>query len=122
MRDIFARWNGGERDFDPSLFDPEIRIHSSLTGQVYEREEGVRIWAAEIDEQFAEWDLVIDEVRDLSDELVLVVGEIRMKGQKSSVELRQPASWLAELKVGRLSRLRNFLSREAAAEFASGSA
>jgi ketosteroid isomerase-like protein len=118
VREVFRRWNEGERDFDDEAFDPEFTVHSTLTGRTYSGEAGVREWAAEIDEQFTDWELVIDEVTARREDLVLVVGQIRMTGRQSEVPFEQAASWAVELRDGRLQRLRNFIGHEAAAEFA----
>jgi ketosteroid isomerase-like protein len=45
-----------------------------------------------------------------------VQGSIHGRGRQSGVDLDQPASWLVEVRTGRLLRLRNYIGREAAAE------
>ena len=118
VRDVYSRWNEGEREFDEDVFDPSLTIHSALTGDVYEGADGLQTWAAEIDDQFKDWNLVIEEIDSLADDLVLVRGEIRMLGRQSDVAFEQQASWLIEFDGGRMVTLRNFIGRDAAAEFA----
>lgn len=36
IRDVWRRWNSGVREFQADVLDPEIEIHSALTGQVFE--------------------------------------------------------------------------------------
>ena len=63
IRDVWRRWNTGDRRLDPESFDPEFEVHSHLTGDSYRGEERVRTWMAEIDQQFEDWELRIDEIR-----------------------------------------------------------
>ena len=122
MRDVYSRWNEGERDFDEDVFDPSLTIHSALTGDMYEGADGLQTWAAEIDDQFKDWNLVIEEIDSLSDDLVIVRGEIQMTGRQSEVAIEQPASWVIEFEAGRMISLRNFIGRTAADKFVDGSA
>ncbi len=118
MREVFSRWNEGERDFDDAVFEEALTIHSALTGDVYEGIDGLRAWAAEIDDQFKDWNLVVDDVEPLTDDRVVARGEIRMTGRQSDVAIAQPASWVIDLVEGRIATIRNFIGRKAAAEFA----
>jgi ketosteroid isomerase-like protein len=115
VRDIFGRWNNGEREFDETVFDPEFTVHSSLTGRVYTGDDGIREWTAEIDEQFTNWTIVMEDMSSPRADLVAVTGQIRMTGRQSGVEFEQPASWLVEVRDGRLLSLRNFIGQESAA-------
>jgi ketosteroid isomerase-like protein len=118
VRDVFARWNEGERDFDDAVFEESLTIHSALTGDVYEGLEGLQTWAAEIDDQFKDWNLVVEETEPVSEDRVVVKGEIRMTGRQSDVAIEQPASWVVDLAEGRIAVIRNFIGRESAADFA----
>ena len=118
MREVFSRWNEGEREFDDAVFEESLAIHSALTGDVYEGVDGLRTWAAEIDDQFKNWNLVVDEMEAVSEDRLLVRGEIQMTGRQSEVAIEQPASWIIDLVDDRIATIRNFIGREAAAEFA----
>ena len=120
MRDVYSRWNDGEREFDEDVFDPSLVIHSALTGDIYEGAEGLQVWAAEIDDQFKDWNLVIEEMESPNDDLVIVRGEIQMTGRQSEVAIEQPASWVVEFEGGRMIALRNFIGRDAAHDFING--
>ena len=67
MRRTFERWNAGEREVDPEILDPEVVIHSAMTRATYHGYEGLRRWMAEIDRQFDDWTVSIDEFRDASE-------------------------------------------------------
>ena len=109
IRDVWGRWNSGAREFDSEILDPEIEIHSALTGQVFMGEAGVGRWIAEIDEQFEAWGISIDEIEERSATRFVVRGTIRARGRQSGIDLDQPVTWDIELRDGRLLRLTNTL-------------
>jgi hypothetical protein len=109
IRDIWRRWNGGQREYNPEIIDPEIEILSALTGQVFRGEEGVGRWVAEIDDQFEAWELAIAEVEQRSEDRFVVRGSVRARGRQSGLDLDQPITWRIALRDGRLLNLANSL-------------
>jgi hypothetical protein len=109
IRDIWRRWNEGEREYNPEIIDPEIEIHSALTGQVFQGEAGVTRWVAEIDDQFEAWELSIDEVVEPEPGRLLVRGRVQARGRHSGLDLDQRITWRVGLRDGRLLRLENSL-------------
>ena len=117
IRDIWRRWNEGERSPDAIEIDMGVEVHSALAKNVYSGRDGLLSWIDEIDQQFESWELGIEEVRRLGPDAYIVHGSIRARGRTSGVDLDQPASWLIDLRDGRLLRIRNFIgqvAREAA--------
>lgn len=125
VKRLWDRWNEGIRTFEPELLDPEIEIHSALTRTAWNGEQGVTAWAAEIDDQFEQWEVSAAEIQTLADGLVLIRGAIRARGRGSGMDLDQPAVWVVELRDGRVRRIRNFIGHDsaerAAAEAGAGS-
>ena len=113
IRDIWRRWNDGERSPEAIDVDPGIEIHSALAKNVYAGRDGLLSWIGEIDEQFESWELGIDEARALGPEAYILHGSIRARGRTSGVDLDQAASWLVDLRDGRLLRIRNFIGQAA---------
>jgi ketosteroid isomerase-like protein len=109
IRDIWRRWNAGQRAYDPEIIDPEIVIHSALTGQVFDGEDGVTRWVSEIDEQFEAWELSIEELSESEPDRLVVRGTVRARGRQSGLDLDQAITWRVELRDGRLLRLENSL-------------
>ena len=108
VRQGFARWNEGDYDFLFRSAAPDIELHSrfgSLTGEPYRGDEGVRTWLADIQESFERFDLWLDDVRDLGDE-VLAIGGINMRARGSGVDLSEPMGWVLEFRDGRVTRMR----------------
>jgi hypothetical protein len=109
IREIWRRWNAGLREYDPELVDPEIEIHSGLTGRTFTGEAEALEWIAEIDEQFKAWEISIAEVERLSEDEFSARGSIQARGRQSGIALDQPMTWTILLREGRLLRLTNVL-------------
>jgi ketosteroid isomerase-like protein len=110
IRDIWRRWNEGERSPEIAEMDPEFEVHSALTSNVYVGADAVRTWIGEIEEQFESWELQIDEVEASGPNSYVVLGRIRARGRTSGVDLDQPARWLIDVRDGRMRRIRNFIA------------
>lgn len=113
IRDVWRRWNEGEREPDSATFTADLEIHSALAGKRYHGAAGIREWQAEIDEQFDAWRLEIDELHQLAPGAYIGHGGIHARGRHSGVDLDEPASWLIDLRDGRIHRLRNFIGAQA---------
>ena len=66
---------------------------------------GMRQWMADIDEQFAEWDLEATRWESLGDERYVAVGRVKARGRSSGLEIDWPMLWLFELQEGMLRRM-----------------
>jgi ketosteroid isomerase-like protein len=108
VREGFARWNEGDYDFLFESAAPDVELLSrfgSLTGEPYRGREGVREWLADIQQNFERFDLWLDDVRDLGDD-VLAIGGIEMRARGSGVDLKEPMGWVLEFRDGLLARMR----------------
>jgi hypothetical protein len=113
IRDLWRRWNAGERDTELTEVDPGVEVHSALTTNVYSGRSGLVAWMGEIDEQFESWAVHIDEMRRLAPDTYIAHGSIHARGRHSGVDLDQPASWLVDLSAGKVLRIRNFIGTNA---------
>jgi ketosteroid isomerase-like protein len=118
VRDIYARWNQGVRDIPPEEIHPDAVVYSAMTGDTFRGLDGVRRWMAEIDEQFEDWMLTIEEVREVPGDRLLVLGEVHFRGRASGVEFDQAMGWLIEFEAARITALHNIVGHEAAIEAA----
>jgi|SRR5271166_2585927 len=94
FRGLVDRWNAGDRDFQdlPEYFDPAIELvspFSSVVGEPYRGHAGIERWVSDVDEQFAEWRIDLDDVREI-DEQVLAIGTIHARGRTSDIALMFP--------------------------------
>jgi ketosteroid isomerase-like protein len=118
VRDIYHRWNTGERVIDPEEIHPAAVVYSAMTADTFRGLDGVRRWMAEIDEQFEDWVLTIDEIRSGADDRLLVLGGVHFRGRSSGVEFDQPMGWLVDFEGERISALHNVVGHDAAIEAA----
>jgi ketosteroid isomerase-like protein len=114
IRKQFERWNRGDREVYPEEIDPEARVHSAMTGFTYRGYDGVRKWWSEIDDQFDSWRLSIEEMTDIGQDRVLVLGSVAFRGRGSGLEFEQPIGWVYEFKEERVIELKAFGDHEKA--------
>ena len=69
---------------------------------------GLRRYLREIDEQFDEWVMDIDDWRGTGD-FVTALGQIHLHGRRSGIVLDQRVGILFEIRDGRLLRFETFL-------------
>ena len=104
---MWRRWNSGDRELDEALLDPELEVHSVLTQRVYRGFDEVREWIAEIDDQFGDWELSIEEISRIGPDRLLGVGRIHGRGRRSGIDLDEPAAWIIDVRNGRMRSIRN---------------
>jgi SnoaL-like domain len=82
---LSERWNAGDRGFEaiPDYFDPAFEMESllaSLRGEPYRGYAGIEQWVRDLDEQFAEWSITLEDVREIGDQ-VLTTGTVDARGR-----------------------------------------
>ena len=118
VRDVYDRWNNGDRELDPEEIHPDAVVISAMTGDTFRGLEGIKRWMAEIDEQFDEWRLTIEEMRSVTSDCLLVLGQVHFRGRSSGAEFDQPIGWLVDFEGDLITSLHNFAGHDAAIEAA----
>ena len=108
VRSWFDRWNAGDRETREEEIHPNAEIVTRLLGRTEHGPEGLRRWFREIEEQFDEWFVTVEEWRDAGDR-VGALGSVRLRGRGSGVAFDAPVGLLFEIQGGRLSRLETFV-------------
>jgi ketosteroid isomerase-like protein len=114
VRTLIEFWNGGERDLAKlsSYLDPGIELESpfsSLFGEPYRGYAGIEQWFRDIDEQFSEWSIVVDDQRQIGDR-VIAFATVNARGRSSDAPAHFPAACVCDLGPdGRLTRIRIYL-------------
>jgi ketosteroid isomerase-like protein len=95
-----------------------VPIMAALEGRVYRGAEGIRRWIADLADHWEYFECYPLEYHDLGDR-VIAFGHWRARGRASGVEVEgQPATWLAWVEDGLLSRWRTFTDRDEALDAA----
>ena len=118
-RSVFTRWNAGEREFPDEEIHPDVVLVSRILGKAVRGRAGVRRYLREIDEQFDQWTMAIEDWRDAGD-CVAALGHVRFHGRRSGVAFDQPVGVLFEIRRRQLLRFETFLDEPAAALNAAG--
>jgi ketosteroid isomerase-like protein len=118
-RSVFRRWNAGKRSFPDEEIHPDVVLVSRLLGKAVHGRAGVRRYLREIDEQFDEWTMAIEDWRDGGDR-VAALGHVHLRGRRSGVVFDQPVGILFEIRDGQLLRFETFLDEPADAFEAAG--
>src|SRR5687768_16167958 len=98
LRRLFERWNTGERGVPAEDLDPARELESpfaSTIGEPYRGPDGIAQWMRDLDENFVEWRLALDEVREVGN-TVVGIGTSRLRGRTSGVAFDQPTAWVVE--------------------------
>jgi ketosteroid isomerase-like protein len=118
-RSVFRRWNAGERRFPDEEIHPDVLVVSRILGKPVRGRAGLRRYLREIDQQFADWTMAIQDWRDAGDRVV-ALGHIRLHGRRSGVAFDQPVGILFEVREGQLLRFETFVDEPADALRAAG--
>jgi SnoaL-like domain len=92
VRTLIGRWNAGDHDLEdlPAYVDSAFELESpfsSVVGEPYRGYAGIEQWARDLDEQFAEWSIGLDDVRQIGNR-VITIATIDARGRASDVTLR----------------------------------
>jgi ketosteroid isomerase-like protein len=94
-----------------------IAARSDVEG-AYHGHDGLRKFCADNAENFDTFQVHIHEVRDLSDDRVLAMGTIHIRGRGSGVETDIPVAGILTFEHGKLTRWEDFRDRRVALEAA----
>ena len=94
IRELFERWNSGDREIDAATIAQDAEIHSAMTNSTYHGYGGIKDWMVEIDDQFDSWQLSIDEIRELGEDRLLTLGKVHIRGRSSGIEFDQEVAWV----------------------------
>jgi ketosteroid isomerase-like protein len=114
---LSTRWNEGERSVTLEDFDPAFELESpfaEVAGEPYRGYAGLEQWMRDLDEQFAEWQTNLEDVREVGDR-VIGIGGVHGRGRASGIEFDVPAALVAEFGADdRITRARIYTDVNAA--------
>ena len=121
VRKALAAFNAGDNDLVVAAFDPDVELvpaRAVLEGSEYRGHDGFRRFVADMDEDWDTFHPELDEVRELGDGRVLVLGHLQARGKASGMEVDSTAAWLCDVREGRITRVRFYTDERAALEAA----
>ena len=114
QRDDFEAW--------AAALDPAIEWHAVLqrlvdgVAGVYRGTEGMREFWTAYRTELADFQIEGQDLRDLDDDRVLLLGHFRWRGPASGIELDSPVGLVMTLRDGKVIRSVDYLSHEEALE------
>jgi SnoaL-like domain len=92
VRTLIGRWNAGDHDPEdlPEYVDTQFELESpfsSVIGEPYRGYAGLEQWARDLDEQFAEWSIGLDDIRQVGDQ-VITIATVDARGRASDITLQ----------------------------------
>src|SRR5262245_11243865 len=117
---VQAAWEAANaRGIDAMLphLDPDIEIvpfGAAIEGRSYRGHDSVRRWREEeIDSDWTRFETYAESFEDVNGHLV-VFGHWLATGRHSGVELRVPATWVVDVRDGKISRWQTYTDRDEA--------
>ena len=110
MREAFDAWNEGVREVRADWIHPDVELvtrFASARGEPYRGYAGVAEWIRDIDENFEDWRLEVDDWHDEGGR-VAAVGRVHLKGRGSGVAFPQQMGWLFDFRDGLIVRMETF--------------
>ena len=116
LKRVEEAWNRDDLDAFLDLADADIKWHTAIepffegTESVFRGHDGVReLWESYRGETFQRLEIRLDEFRDLG-ESVLALGEAKIIGQTSQVQLTTEVAQLFTFRGGKIVSSHDFLS------------
>jgi ketosteroid isomerase-like protein len=98
VRALAEQWNAGVRSVPTEFVHPEVELEtpfSSVVGEPYRGYAGMEQWMRDIDEQFADWRISHDDVREIGSQ-VITIGTVQGRGRASGIAVQFPFAMVAD--------------------------
>ena len=119
VRALVDHWNAGVRSVVTEYFDPAVELESpfsSVSGEPYRGHAGIEHWVRDVDEQFVEWQIDLDDVRDVGN-TVIATASIQGRGRASGIDFQFSPAIVARFgSDDRITRARIYLDVNEALE------
>ena len=122
VRRALEAWQRDDLDTFLSLADPAVEWHAALERviggieQCYRGIEGLRRFWSVYRTEFANFEVEGQELRDVHEDCVLLLGHFRWRGPASGIESESPAGLVITLRNGKIVRSMDYLTHQEALE------
>lgn len=91
-----------------------IPMRAVFEGTVYRGPDGFKDLLTDMSEDWDDFSLEADEVRDIDDSRVLVLGRILGRGKASGTEIEAPAAWVCDFRDRKVAKVQFYAHEDAA--------
>jgi ketosteroid isomerase-like protein len=110
-------WNRRDVAAVLEVLDPDAELlpmRAVLEGAVYRGHEGFRTFMKDMGEDWEHFRLEPDDLQEIDDSRVLVLGRVHGRGRASGMEIEAPAAWVCDLREGKVRRVKFYADEDAA--------
>jgi ketosteroid isomerase-like protein len=121
MRDAYDTYNGSGFDSIRALVDPDVVLHEEPEipdARVWNGPDGVAQYFQEGDERWETFELAVDQVVPVAEQVIVVTGVMRGRGSLSGADVESPFGHIYELENWRAKRITFYFDPEKALEAA----
>lgn len=116
--EILAAWNRGDLEgllaklHEDFVWRPATM--SNLEAEDFHGHDGFSRFVRGWGEVWPTWDVEIEEIREVGDRIVIVLGQVHARGGGSGIKLDSPVAYVFEFRDGLLARGTSFFDHEEA--------
>jgi ketosteroid isomerase-like protein len=123
VRESAESYNSRDPERMIGRVDPDCEWHPFISAEVegaeaYRGRDGMRQWFRDVDELFSEVHWQVEEVHDLGDDRIVVLGQLVARGRSSGAEVNSPIGQVFTLREGMILRGWAYPSHEQAMQAA----
>ena len=90
------------------------RCAPSSKGTVYRGADGLKSLLKDMSEDWEDFHIEPDELREIDESRVLILGRMQGRGKASGMEIEAPAAWVCELRDGKVTKVQFYAHEDAA--------
>lgn len=117
MRAGVEAWNRRDVDAIMGFLDSDAELlpmRAVFEGTVYRGVDGLKSLLHDMNEDWEDFRLEPDEIREIDPSRVLVLGRLQGRGKASGMEIEAPAAWVCELRDGKVKKVQFYAHEDAA--------
>ena len=119
MRAGLDAWNRRDVEAIRDVLDSDaelVPMRAVFEGTVYRGGDGLKSLLKDMSEDWEDFHIEPDELREIDESRVLILGRMQGRGKTSGMEIEAPAAWVCELREGKVTRVQFYAHEEAARE------
>ena len=110
-------WNRRDVEAIGDVLDSDaelVPMRAVFEGTVYRGVDGLKSLLKDMSEDWEDFHIEADELREIDESRVLILGRMQGRGRASGMEIEAPAAWVCDLREGKVTRVQFYAHEEAA--------